>query len=124
MYFFYNGKDHTTCFSCAESRKNRKNVCKECGIRARYNLPGETIGIYCKKHSSPDMIVVKSPKCISCKKKGISYGIPGKKATHCFACADKSIMINLKSYGHGFKNALYFIAQFNHFGFPLVKIVL
>ena len=94
--FFYNGKDHTTCFSCSKLRSNPKNICKTCGIRACFNKEGETIGIYCKKHSSPDMVDVIHPKCIKCKKTRPSYNKEGEtKALYCKKCAEPD-MIDVK----------------------------
>ena len=90
--YFYNGKNHTTCFSCAEKRRNRKHFCKTCGIRASFNYEGETYGIYCKNHSSPNMVDIKNPKCIVCKKLLPTYNKPEEtKATHCSKCADSDM---------------------------------
>ena len=95
--YFYNGKNHKTCFSCAEKRRNRKNFCKTCGIGARFNFENEIYGIYCKKHSSPNMIDIKHPKCIVCKKTQPNFNKPGEtKATHCSKCADPD-MEDIKS---------------------------
>ena len=86
--FFYNGKTHTTCFSCSKTRVNRKNVCLTCGIRASFNRSGETFGKFCKKHSEPGMVDVKSKKCITCKIKQPVFNNPNKtKALYCAKCA-------------------------------------
>ena len=63
--FYYNGKVHKTCFSCSKIRINKVNICSICGIRAMYNIIGETIGIRCYTHSEPNMINVKCSKCSS-----------------------------------------------------------
>jgi hypothetical protein len=87
--FFYNGKDHTTCFACSKKNNIRKNFCKTCGIRANFNYVGETCGIYCSKCAEPDMVDIISPKCIVCKKTRPTFNKPGEtKATHCSKCAD------------------------------------
>ena len=86
--FFYNDKNHTTCFSCSKKRINKQNICEVCGIRARYNYSEKIFGISCKKHSKPDMVDIKNPKCIVCKKTRPSYNYQGEtKATHCKACS-------------------------------------
>jgi hypothetical protein len=94
--FYYNGKDHTYCFSCAEKRTTVKNKCQTCGIRAIYNIPGETFGISCKKHSTPNMVDVKNPKCITCRKKQSTFNKPGEtKGLYCADCAEPN-MVDVK----------------------------
>ena len=94
--FFYNNKNHTTCFSCYERRKKTNNYCSECGIRASFNFPGTTNGIRCKKHSLPSMIDVKNKKC-RCGKKTPYFNYPEeKKAICCVDCKDPG-MVDVKS---------------------------
>ena len=95
--FYYNGKDHTYCFSCAEKRTTAKNKCRTCGIRAIYNIPGETFGISCKKHSTPNMVDVKNPKCITCRKKRPVFNKPEEtKPIYCGDCKEDG-MIDVKN---------------------------
>jgi len=109
--FFYNGKIHKCCFSCNNKRSNPKNICKDCGVRAIFNFKGNTIGIYCKKHSKPGMVDIKSPKCIECKDKWPAFNKPGEtKALYCSGCAkpgmvniiEKRICIECKDKGYNF----------------------
>ena len=94
--FFYNGKIHKCCFSCNNKRSNPKNICKTCGIRARYNFKNNTIGIYCKKHSKPGMVNVKNHKCIDCKEKHPVFNNPGEtKGLYCKDCS-KPGMVDIK----------------------------
>ena len=63
----------------------------------RINFKGNTIGIYCKKHSKPGMVDIKSPKCIECKDKGPNFNKPGEtKALYCSGCA-KPGMVDIKN---------------------------
>ena len=95
--FFYNNKSHTTCFSCSKIRISKKNVCSICGIRAIYNITGETIGIRCSSHREPTMINVISPKCVTCKIKNPSFNHIGEtKALYCRGCALPN-MVDIKS---------------------------
>ena len=95
--FYYNNKNHTTCFPCSERRSKKINKCIECGIHAIYNYQDEKVGIYCNKHSLPDMVNVISTKCIVCKETQSSFNYQRKlKATHCSKCALPN-MINIKS---------------------------
>jgi len=94
--FYYNGKDHTYCFACAEKRTTAKNKCQTCGIRAIYNIPGETNGISCKKHSTSTMVDVKNLKCIKCQTKQPNFNKPGEtKALYCAECKEDG-MIDVK----------------------------
>jgi hypothetical protein len=95
--FYYNNKNHTTCFPCYKRRRKIPNKCKDCNITASFNYEDEKVGIYCKKHSLPDMVNVISTKCIICKETQSSFNYQGKlKATHCSKCALPN-MINIKS---------------------------
>ena len=94
--FYYNGKSHKTCFSCSKIRINRQNVCSVCGIRAIYNVIGETIGIRCNSHREPNMVDIKSPKCITCKIKQPNFNKEGEsKALYCSGCAEPN-MVDIK----------------------------
>lgn len=66
--------------------------------RASFNYPDQTKGIYCESHALENMINVnnKNTMCKSCNKKQPSYGMPGKKATHCSKCAEDD-MVNVVS---------------------------
>jgi hypothetical protein len=95
--FYYNSKDHKTCFSCYKRKSVKKNICEICGIRACFNYPNETFGIRCKKDSTPEMIDIKHPRCIICKTTRPTFNYEGEaKATHCGKCADPE-MINVKN---------------------------
>ena len=95
--FFYNNKSHTTCFSCSKIRISKKNVCSVCGIRAIYNITGETIGIRCSSHREPTMINVISPKCVTCKVKRPGFNHIGEiKALYCGGCALPN-MVDIKN---------------------------
>ena len=60
-------KIYVKCHDCRLKLVSRKNVCGVCGVRAIYNVEGETVGIRCREHSEPDMLNVITPKCIGCK---------------------------------------------------------
>ena len=94
--FYYNNKIHKTCFSCSKTRISKQNICSICGIRANYNIIGETIGIRCKGCSEPNMVDIKHPKCITCKVKRPSFNIIGEaKALYCSGCAEPN-MVDIK----------------------------
>ena len=96
--YFYNGKNHKTCFSCSQkTSKISKNICLTCGIRARYNYKGEELGIYCKNHSLADMVDIKHPKCIICKVKQPTFNNEGETtALYCKECSLPD-MVDIKS---------------------------
>ena len=95
--YFYNGKTHKTCFSCSKKRVNKKNVCSVCGIRAFFNICGETHGIRCSSHRDPTMVDVITPMCIKCKLKQPYFNKQGEtKGLYCADCADPT-MVDVKS---------------------------
>ena len=57
--------------------------------RASFNFPDEKKPLYCKSHSLEGMINLnnKNNMCKGCGLKQPSYGIEGKKASHCSKCA-------------------------------------
>ena len=81
MRFMYRGKMHALCDTCAHSRSHPQNRCRECGIRACFNVEGERYGIYCATHKKPNMVDVKNKRC-ECGKRA-SYGIPCNPLTAC-----------------------------------------
>lgn len=85
------------CHDCRLKLVSRKNVCGVCGIRAIYNVEGETVGIRCREHSEPGMLNVITPKCIGCKKIVPYYGNNGDKvAKYCVSCKEPE-MVNIRS---------------------------
>jgi hypothetical protein len=82
-------QDSRICITCKDEDKT---------IRASFNFPTETRPLYCISHSKDGMINLnnKNSMCLKCKKKSPSYGIPGKKATHCSKCSDDT-MVDLVS---------------------------
>mgnify|MGYP006140514913 CR=1 FL=1 len=95
--FYYNDKLHKTCFSCSKIRISKQNICSICGIRAIYNIIGETIGIRCSSHRDANMVNIKSSKCITCKNKCPSFNHIGEtKALYCSGCAEPN-MVDIKS---------------------------
>jgi hypothetical protein len=66
--------------------------------RASFNFPDQNRPIYCKKHAEEGMINTnnKNNMCQSCKQKQPSYGLVGKKATHCSKCSSDE-MVDLVS---------------------------
>jgi len=74
----------------------KKNVCVECGIRANYNIVGETFGIRCNAHRHPNMIDIRHAKCITCKVKYPSFDFEGTKTPrYCSDCVDRTIMVDI-----------------------------
>lgn len=68
-----------------------------CEKSANFNFSGEESGIYCKSHSTKDMLYMKSARCLhdGCHKRRI-MGFPGKKREYCKAHAVLG-MINLNA---------------------------
>jgi hypothetical protein len=66
--------------------------------RASFNLPDQPKPLYCKAHATDGMINFnnRNSKCKSCNLKQPSYGLAGKKATHCSKCATDE-MVDLVS---------------------------
>jgi hypothetical protein len=61
----------------------------DCDKSPNFNEVGEKAAIFCKKHKSPEMVDVKTPKCQVCKLKQprFNYGGDDKsKGTHCNDC--------------------------------------
>jgi hypothetical protein len=64
-----------------------------CGIRAIYNIIGETIGIRCSSHRDANMVNIKSPKCITCKNTRPAFNHIGEtKALYCGGCAEPNMV--------------------------------
>lgn len=83
-------KDHRKC-----PHPDHKNDKKP--IRPSFNFPGEKKGLYCQSHAEPGMVNVNnSVKCTSCKKVQPSFGLSGKKPTHCAKCKENG-MVDLVS---------------------------
>ena len=57
-----------------------------------------------------------SPKCMTCKVKESSFGLPGGKRKYCFKCKSKD-MVNLKSL-----KCIKCNIKYPNFGYPFGKI--
>lgn len=79
--------------------------------RSSFNFPGEKRGIYCKAHAEKGMVNVNVKNfCKKCKIKQPSYGLPGKKATHCAKCSEPNmidVISNLCNHQSCRKNATF-----------------
>jgi hypothetical protein len=69
-HFTNNNKIYSKCNQCRTIINNRnienstQNICETCGIKARYNIPGEQLCRFCKEHKQVGMInVTEKRKC-------------------------------------------------------------
>lgn len=70
--------------------KKLKSLCQEndCNTRASFNYIGKKYVAFCSKHKKPTMINVNTKKCVKCLTSRPSFGIQGRKATHCGTCKE------------------------------------
>ena len=67
-------------FSKKQKKQKRKQcVVDGCETQPSYNMPGETVGLYCKIHKHPGMVDVKNKRCVvdGCETQP-SYNMPGE----------------------------------------------
>ena len=65
--------------------------------QSNFNYEGEDEPLYCKKCSEPDMVDIKHPKCLKCKKKHPAFNYEGEvKPLYCKDCS-KNGMVDVKS---------------------------
>lgn len=83
------------CITHKENLKPQKKVCM-CGKACpAFNFEGK-VPMYCSKCKETEMINIRTPKCIICKKVTPNFNYPNeKKATHCSSCK-KDGMVNIK----------------------------
>jgi hypothetical protein len=95
-HFTKNDRVYSKCNECRDKINDKpKNICDTCGIKARYNIPGEQLGRFCKEHKQIGMIDVRRLLCIKCQKKRPNFNKPGETvATHCGDCKEVG-MINI-----------------------------
>jgi hypothetical protein len=96
--FTLNSKIFKTCNICRQKRSDQRkqNICDVCGIKAYYNIIGESIGIRCKTHKDLNMIDVITSKCVKCNKKIPNFNVEGEdKALYCRDCATTE-MVDVK----------------------------
>lgn len=53
-----------------------------------FNDPTEKVGIYCKTHAGPNMIIIGKIGCSICHIKYAIFGLPEQKASHCGDCKE------------------------------------
>ncbi len=89
-HFTNNDKVYSKCNECRDKINDKpKNICEICGIKARYNIPGEQLGRFCKEHKQIGMIDIKNKKCIKCEKKRPNFNKSGETVgTHCGDCKE------------------------------------
>ena len=79
------------CNSCREqaNSKKLKGCCETCGIRANFNIYGETRGRFCKVHKASEMVNVVSKTCefLKCTSQPVFNSIGKSKARFCKAHA-------------------------------------
>ncbi len=73
-------KPYSKCHLCRAKLIKKRGNCQVCGIRATYNMEGETDGIFCKTHKEAGMIDVKHKTCHQegCRKRP-TYNLEGEK---------------------------------------------
>jgi hypothetical protein len=69
-----------------ECKKTDSRKCLFCSKRPSFALPGEKAK-YCLEHAPKDVANVNAKMCEVCGKSQPSFGIKGKRATHCAKCA-------------------------------------
>jgi hypothetical protein len=66
-HFTNNNRIYSKCNDCRiiinNKPKKTRHICQICGIRGKYNIVGETNGIFCKEHKKVDMIDITRKLC-------------------------------------------------------------
>lgn len=93
------GQPLLCCVKCKKEKMVRvTNTCeaKGCSVRATYNFPGSTKGMFCKKDSLDGMLDVQNKRCLECRRQP-SYNFEGRKPALYCSKHKKPNMVDIKS---------------------------